>query len=104
MTIRNNMDPVLRGTGRTTRQMQEAPAGAVFVWCTSELWYPQDLARRLGREDLEIIRPSQLQPQWFMGRTVKGLVIDHAASLGLSQYEAVDYIRTRIRQDGNSGA
>ncbi len=44
-----------RGTGTTTRQMQEAPQGSVFVWCGRYLSYPKDLARNLGREDLNIV-------------------------------------------------
>ncbi len=29
-----------RGTGRTTRQMEEASIGAVFIWCNEHLNYP----------------------------------------------------------------
>jgi len=38
-----------RGTGRTTRQMRDAPQGAVFVWPVwGSMGYASDLARHLG--------------------------------------------------------
>ena len=44
----------LRGTGFTSRQMENAPDGAVFVWCNGHLDYPKRLAEHLGRKDLRI--------------------------------------------------
>ena len=49
-----------RGTGRTSRQLQAAPPGAVFVWCNDRLAYVRDLARARGREDLKIVGLSAL--------------------------------------------
>ena len=47
-----------RGTGRTTRQMENAPYGATFVWCSNHgLHYPRMLAKHLGRDDLIIVGP-----------------------------------------------
>lgn len=68
-----------RRTGRTTRQMQEAPMGAVFVWCNDALTYPRLLAQRLCRGDLRIIGPSQLNERLRGYHTV--VIIDHAADL-----------------------
>lgn len=69
-----------RGTGRTSKQMQEAPQGAVFVWCNSDRRYAKELAKTLNREDLRI------EPfSWLDERNVRGMprdtrvVIDHAA-------------------------
>ena len=43
-----------RGDGTTTRQIQEAPKGAVYLWPhVRSLFYVQLLAQRLGRDDLE---------------------------------------------------
>lgn len=85
-----------RQTGRTTRQMQAAPQGAVFVWCNSRVEYPIALAKELGREDLVVQPMSWLEPRNVMGRTLSGLVLDHAAPL-LSDagYEALMYARSR---------
>ena len=85
-----------RQTGRTTRQMQAAPQGAVFVWCNSRVEYPIALAKELGREDLVVQPMSWLDPRNVMGRTLSGLVLDHAAPL-LSDagYEALMYARSR---------
>jgi hypothetical protein len=65
-----------RRTGRTTKQMQEAPPGAIFVWCNGHLWYPRQLARRLGREDLRIIGPHQISPA--LAGVCPAVVLDHA--------------------------
>lgn len=69
-----------RGTGRTSKQMQESPQGAVFVWCNDKPWYATELARTLGRKDLQI-KPFS----WLQERSVRGIdratrvVVDHAA-------------------------
>lgn len=65
-----------RGTGATTRQMKEAPPDAVYLWCNDRMYYPQSLARDLGRADLRVV-----SPYWLEGgcRGWRGpLVIDHA--------------------------
>ena len=85
-----------RQTGRTTRQMQAAPQGAVFVWCNTHVSYPLSLAKALGRHDI-VVHPLQwLDPRNVIGREFSGLVLDHAAPL-LSDagYEALMYLRSR---------
>lgn len=75
------MEDPLRGTGRTTRQLQTAPEGAVYVWCNGCLDYPRMLANTpwVNRPDLRIIGPEEIRTK------VKGLrtpiVVDHAARL-----------------------
>jgi hypothetical protein len=65
------------GTGRTTKQMQDAPQGAAFVWPVwSSISYAKDLARHLGRLDLIIITPSNLRN--FRPGQYTALVVDHA--------------------------
>lgn len=68
-----------RGTGRTSKQMQKAPQGAVFVWCNDKTWYATEFAKTLNREDLQI-KPFS----WLQERSVRGIdrstrvVYDHA--------------------------
>jgi hypothetical protein len=78
-----------RGSGRTTRQMQQAPHGAVFIWCVARsVNYARDLARSLKREDLRIMTPAALDPPGhrLMGIRVT-IVLDHACSLTDRQLE-----------------
>lgn len=72
-----------RGTGRTTKQMREAPAGAVFVWNNDHLEYPRHVARVIGRPDLKIIGPRGLDR---IRPPLAGIVVDHAASLSHQQH------------------
>lgn len=72
----------LRGTGRTTpAQMKAAPKDAYFVWCTPQLDYPKMLAKELGRSDLKVIRPYDLERDRMRGLQISGMVVDHAARL-----------------------
>jgi hypothetical protein len=66
-----------RQTGRTTKQMQEAPPNACFVWCNSRRSYPLALARRLNRSDLTIISPEMDTDKFHRGRTWT-VIRDHA--------------------------
>lgn len=85
-----------RQTGRTTRQMKSAPQGAVFVWRNGQIEYPIALAKKIGREDLVVKPMSWLEPRNVMGRTLPGLVLDHAAPmLSDAGYEALMYARSR---------
>jgi ABC-type sugar transport system substrate-binding protein len=79
-----------RQSGRTTKQMQQAPDNAVFVWCNSHLAYPEMLARALGRDDLAIWALSRLSPRNLWARKFPALVIDHAALLGPEARLAID--------------
>lgn len=68
-----------RGTGRTTEQMKHAPYGAYYVWCNRHLNYPTDLARRLGRPDIRVVRPGWLRDGWQGVLLYPGdVVLDHA--------------------------
>jgi hypothetical protein len=84
-----------RQTGRTTQQMLNAPVGAVFVWCNSDLAYPKGLARDLQRDDLVVRRLSWLERRNVMGRDFSGVVVDHAAQPDSEGYEALGYLRIR---------
>jgi hypothetical protein len=64
-----------RQTGATTKQMQSAPRGAIYLWCNDEIDYAKRLAALLGRSDLRIVKRSWLETSsGFNG----DLVVDHA--------------------------
>lgn len=77
----------LRGTGRTTNQMREAPVGAVYVVPGKAAPnYFQDLAKRLGRFDLMIVPTSQIDDRFrWAGRKYTGVILDHAVKLTPAQ-------------------
>jgi len=74
--------PRLRQTGVTTRQITNAPVGAVYVWVNAHLGYPKDLARALKRTDLRIVSPCWLNRPVFGGYFV---ILDHAVELTSEQ-------------------
>ena len=80
-----------RGTGRTSRQLQAAPPGAVFVWCNDRLAYVRDLARARGREDLKIVGLSALDDERLRGGRGQ-IVVDHAARLSPRQCDMLDFL------------
>ena len=94
---RTDFDPPrLRGTGRTTQQMQDAPKGAIFVWVNQCLGYPRDLAANLGRDDLVIVPPSYLDTiDKLAGRTITGILLDHATKLTDRQFDSYWWALTR---------
>ena len=67
-----------RQTGRTTDQMIAAAEGSLFIWCNSALDYPRALARRLGRRDLFIVGPDDLDRRGDLRRRWPAIVVDHA--------------------------
>jgi hypothetical protein len=73
-----------RGSGRTTKQMQEAPQNSVFVWVHHDLHYPKKLAEKIGRNDLKIVSPNWLLNGW-RGVQLSGLVIDHFAHTSFTE-------------------
>jgi hypothetical protein len=82
-----------RGDGETSRQMMAAPKGSVFVWCNNRSDYAKALAKHLGREDLSVQRLEWLNGDAWRGRTLPGLVIDHAAQLTEEQANIARRIR-----------
>lgn len=87
-----------RGSGRTTQQMLAAPRNAVFVWCyQGSLPYARELARKHGREDLTVVSPLRFETDYFRGREISGLVLDHATRLNDRQRRGYEDALTRIR-------
>ena len=84
-----------RGTGKTTQQLNSAPHGAVFVWCNGQIGYPQQLARSLGRTDIQVKPKSWLDSNECMGVRAP-VVYDHALCvLSIRALEAKTYLRER---------
>lgn len=75
-----------RNTGQTSRQILDAPRGAIFVWPNSHTDYPKQLAQYLGRNDIEIISLMTLE-SWFGKRA--HFVVDHAARLTTKQLDRI---------------
>ena len=67
-----------RQTGRTTQQMKAAEQNALYVWPNSNLYYPKELARHIGRPDLRIVSLSSLYDHRHFGERIL-IVIDHEA-------------------------
>lgn len=82
-----------RGQGTTTRQLQQIEQNGLFVWCNSHLKYPRDLARRLGREDINIVSPNMLSMNEFRGKKYSEVIVDHAAQLNTEQCIEVNRLR-----------
>lgn len=70
--------------GKTTKQMLQAPRGAVYVWCNNYIGYPTRLSKALSRSDLSIISPRSLNSQIICGH-YPVIVIDHAAEISDEQ-------------------
>lgn len=87
-----------RGNGETTRQMEEAPKGAVFIWCNGQTDYAVLLARKIDREDLQIVSPMWLEKRW-LGVELTGVVVDHAARLTDRQWDGYQGALTRVRSN-----
>lgn len=85
----------MRGDGKTTRQIESAQHGAVFIWVSSDTHYPKILAEKLGRPDIEIVGPEWLYNGW-RGRTLSGVVLDHAASMTDEQYYLYKLVHQRV--------
>lgn len=68
-----------RGSGRTTKQLLEAPTGSIFVWCEDSTGYPRDLIKRLKRADISIMGRKALRDG---GHRLAGahsmIILDHA--------------------------
>lgn len=66
-----------RGTGRTSRQMMEAPLGATFFWCNDQAACARDLAFAVNRQDLKIQPASNFRTYRLRGLNPFMLVVDH---------------------------
>lgn len=74
-------------SGRTTKQMLEAPKDAYFVWQTKAFAYPRALARHLKRDDLTIVNPGFFGYRARNGKRLLKvpIIVDHACVLTVSE-------------------
>jgi hypothetical protein len=92
-----------RGTGLTTLQLKHAAQRALYVARNAR--FVKDLAISLGRYDLTVINPEQLDYR-LRGRIFGGLVIDHdvVGKLNAHQRETLDHLRAYIRPTETANA
>lgn len=81
----------IRSTGKTTEQLQDAPKGAIFVWCNDNVMYAQDLRAHLKRNDITIMPLRWLDRCECAGNRV--VIVDHAAKLSERQYQTIKEYR-----------
>jgi hypothetical protein len=85
-----------RGTGRTTKQITEAPRYALYVMPNKQfLCYAGRIRERTGRGDLTFTWPEMLE-RWS-GVEAFGVVVDHAAVLTTKQKCIVDLLQARAK-------
>lgn len=93
------IDPLAKhGSGRTTLQLATAPHDSLFVWCTNNIDYPMELARRLG-----VIGKVRVATRWILsGKSVcdfrlpyKRIILDHALLDTITDQERECWARLR---------
>ena len=90
----------MRGSGRTTKAMREAPQGALYIWCNDRTEYAKQLACKIGRNDLEILCPDNLNRSRIYrlrGREFSGVIVDHATAFSYQQSKGYQSLLVRVR-------
>ena len=83
-----------RGEGHTARQIEQAPGGAIFVWCGRKIDYPVAIARQLKRDDVTIMPDRVLHDGAIeLAGREEWVVIDHALSYSRND---VRYIKNLV--------
>lgn len=71
-----------RSTGRTTKQIKEAPPNSIYVWLNDHLQIPRRIAENLGRVDIKFYSYGEFQGkvnQLYRGTKGKqNVIFDHA--------------------------
>ena len=86
-------------TGRTMRQMLNAPLDCFYVWGSDSLDYPRSLAAHLGRKDIVFTVARYISPQ-----SMRPIVVDHAAKLIESTWDVVIKVNEREIHNLHIGA
>jgi hypothetical protein len=88
------------GIGKTTQQMAKLKHCGIFVWCNRFTYYPEQLAKKLQREDIQIKPLSWLRCENVYGRRFTDIDVDHAVWAGPTLSEdamnALEYARTHL--------
>lgn len=84
--------------GLSSRQIMDAPLCAVYlVRDFNHVGYAKELARVLGRSDIDVKPLSWLDPvNHRLAVSVTGLVVDHAVPLTVSHLDVIESIRHKI--------
>jgi hypothetical protein len=69
----------VRGTGRTTAQLRDAPKGAMYVVLDHRFDYVINLAHKLGRSDIIFNRANNID--LLRGYTQSDIIVDHEVTL-----------------------
>jgi hypothetical protein len=92
-------DPRARSGGQTTRQMIEAPLGALYIWPNkSSLAYANALAAHLNRNDLTVSTPQVFDgdAHTLRQRRFSAIILDHATELSHRQMDVLQRFRALI--------
>jgi hypothetical protein len=91
----------MRGDGKTTRQMQAAKRGAVYIWHNANCTIPREIAEKIGRKDLRIMPLSALDRPHSYGLFAlpvgAQVVIDHACVISQGGYDTIARLRAYRR-------
>lgn len=90
--------------GLSSKQILDAPLCAVYlVRDFNHVGYAKELARVLGRRDLDIKPLSWLDPvNHRLTVGVAGLVVDHAVPLAVSHLDVIESIRHKVEAQRRS--
>ncbi|MCG8431788.1 MAG: hypothetical protein MJA29_11525 [Candidatus Omnitrophica bacterium] len=90
----------VRGSGRTSKQMQGALKGAIYVWVDNNIRIAKKLAEAVDRDDLKIISPHKLTCfGYFASRHIPEIIVDHAAELTDEQWSGLERIWPSINKN-----
>ena len=82
-----------RFTGKTTKQMKDAPLNSIYIWVHTDLYYPRALATYLNRTDLDIVPPHWLNDFKWEGKIFSGIIADHAVRFTCKQWDLLQEIK-----------
>ena len=98
-------EDTIRGSGRTTKQMQASAKDAIYVWPNDKtINYAVILAKAIDRGDLEIVSPAQFNDahiERFRGRRISEIVVDHATELNAEQQRNYNWAKAVIASSPN---
>lgn len=85
-----------RGTGRTTRQLREAPQNSIYIWFNLNLHYVRKLAQHLGRNDIKVMTQDDIGYGRLNGLNVP-ILVDHAVRLTMQESQEINVRNARFK-------
>ena len=83
----------------SVEQMRQSPQNAVYIWHDTQIHEAIRLSQGADRNDLEIYGVDCLndgRTEMFLGQTLSGVVVDHAAKLTDEQKRNHDWLLCRV--------